>query len=244
MSARLDRMAAGCRTPGQQSSQHTCSEKLMHRNLLFNMLRAVYWYCDALQDNLEAQGYPRTTRAIAFVLLNIAQGEHRAINIAKNLGISRQAVSQMLVELKNRDILIDREDPLNRRSRIVDFSEAFATQGAACAEILTMLDAEISRRVGQEPFKAMEYALARSWGTAPIFGRLSPHDLREGRKYWEEADDSAQLPAATGSTTRNQSSSHGRTQPGSKPLERRRRAKAARRGEGTPPNKRRRPTRS
>src|SRR5712672_2213382 len=81
------------------------TENIMHRKLLLNMLRAVYWYCDALQDNLEAQGYRRTSRTMAFVLLNIAQGEHRAINIARNLGISRQAVGQMLEELKSRDFI-------------------------------------------------------------------------------------------------------------------------------------------
>ena len=160
----------------------------MHRKLLLNMLRAVYWYCDALQDNLEAQGYRRTSRAMAFVLFNIAQGEHRASNIARNLGISRQAVGQMLTELKNRNVIAVCEDPGNRRSRIVDFTSEFAEEGAACAEILTKLDADVSACVGKGAFQAMERALSKDWGVRRIFGRLTQGELRKGRAQWR-ADD-------------------------------------------------------
>jgi DNA-binding MarR family transcriptional regulator len=150
----------------------------MHRKLLLNMLRAVYWYCDALQNNLEAQGYRRTSRAMTFVLLNIAQGEHRAINIARNLGVSRQAVGQMLLELKSRNMIVVREDPDNRRSHIVDFSSEFAAEGAACAEILTKLDADVSACVGSRDFQAMDRALAKNWRASRLFGCLTQGDLR------------------------------------------------------------------
>ena len=161
----------------------------MHRKLLLNMLRAVYWYCDALQDNLEAQGYRRTSRAMAFVMFNIAQGEHRASNIARNLGISRQAVGQMLTELKNRNVIAVSEDPCNRRSRIVDFTSEFAEEGAACAEILTKIDADVSACVGKSDFQAMERALSKDWGTRRIFGRLTQGELREGRAEWRADDE-------------------------------------------------------
>jgi DNA-binding MarR family transcriptional regulator len=164
----------------------------MHRQLLLNMLRAVYWYCDALQDNLEAQGYRRTSRAMAFVMFNIAQGEHRASNIARNLGISRQAVGQMLTELKNRNVIAVSEDPGNRRSRIVDFTSEFAEEGAACAEILTKLDADVSACVGNGDFRAMERALSKVWGTRRIFGRLTERELREGRAEWRADEPSEQ----------------------------------------------------
>ena len=164
----------------------------MHRKLLLNMLRAVYWYCDALQDNLEAQGYRRTSRAMAFVMFNIAQGEHRASNIARNLGISRQAVGQMLTELKNRNVIAVCEDPDNRRSRIVDFTSEFAEEGAACAEILTKLDADISACVGKSDFQAMERALSKDWGAPRIFGRLTQGELQEGRAEWRADDEPSQ----------------------------------------------------
>jgi DNA-binding MarR family transcriptional regulator len=198
----------------------------MHPSLLLNMLRAVYWYCDALQDNLESQGHPRTTRAMAFVLLNIAQGEHRAINIARNLGISRQAVGQMLEELRSRDFITVREDPSNRRSRIVDFSPAFAEPGAACAEILAKLDAQVSRSVGKRNFESMAQALSRDWGPAPLFPRLTRQELREGRQYWN-TDDAATNGIARGDESAPKSRTPQRTPGRAAPKSRSRRSSSA-----------------
>lgn len=174
----------------------------MHRNLLLNLLRAVYWYADAMQINMALQGYPRMSRAASFLLLNVAQGEHRAINIARNLGISRQAVSQMLTELCNRGVLTMREDPNSRRSRIVEFSAAFAVQGAVCAEVMAKLETEISRRVGSEDFKAMIQALASNWGAFPKFARLSRAELRHGKEVWHEEFEPATHEGASVSSRR------------------------------------------
>jgi DNA-binding MarR family transcriptional regulator len=139
----------------------------MHSRLLLNLLAAVYWFDDAMQENMEARGFPRTSRAISFILLNIAQGEYRANKIAKNLGISRQAVSQMLRDLRRRGVLSIRIDPEDRRSRIVNFSPSFARQGKACAEILAKLETAIGRRVGFDDARAMRRALAADWGPIP-----------------------------------------------------------------------------
>jgi DNA-binding MarR family transcriptional regulator len=160
----------------------------MHRNLLLNLLGAVYWFDDALQDNMEAQGFSRTTRAISFILLNIAHGEHRAMNIARNLGISRQAVSAMLLGLRDRGMLDIREDPADRRSQIVEFSREFAKQGAACAEILAKLESEVARRIGRSRFKAMNQALAENWGSPPKLQQLSKKELLHGKAAWQKQE--------------------------------------------------------
>jgi len=158
----------------------------MHRNLLLDLLSAVYWFDDALQENMEAQGFSRMTRAISFLLLNIVQGEHRAINIARNLGISRQAVSEMLLGLRDRGVLEIREDPTDRRSRIVDFSPEFADQGAACGEILMKLESKLGRRIGFETLKALRVALAADWGPPPKLHQLSKEEIERGKAVWKK----------------------------------------------------------
>jgi DNA-binding MarR family transcriptional regulator len=163
---------------------HSKFEKTMHGNLLMNLLAGVYWFTDAMQDNLEAQGFPRTSRAVAYVLLNIAQGEHRATKIAKNLGITRQAVSQVLLGLQERGMIDILEDPTDRRSQIVNFSPKFVKQGAACVEILTKLEAEIGKRIGMENLRVMRRALALDWGAPPTYGRLSAKEIQHGKLLW------------------------------------------------------------
>jgi DNA-binding MarR family transcriptional regulator len=157
----------------------------MHGNLLLKLLGAVYWFDDALQDNLEAQGFPRLSRAISFILLNIAQGEHRAIKIARNLGITRQAVSLMLLGLRDRGVIDINEDPSDKRSQIVSFSPAFAKQGAACAEILVKLETELSRRVGADDFRVMKRVVTTDWGAIPML-HLSRKEIAHGKVVYEK----------------------------------------------------------
>jgi DNA-binding MarR family transcriptional regulator len=161
----------------------------MHRNLLLNLLRGVYWFDDALQENMELQGYAPTSRAISFILLNIAQGERRAINIARNLGVSRQAVSKMLIDLQRSGILEMREDPDDQRSKILEFSAKFAERGAACAEVLAQLEREVSRRIGRERFEAMYEALREDWGVWPKLASPSRSQVHHGRQIWRGSDE-------------------------------------------------------
>ena len=165
----------------------------MSGDLLLNLLKAMYWFFDAMQDNMEAQGFKRTTRAATFILLNVAQGEHRATKIARNLGISRQAVSQVLFGLKDRGMVEIREDPDDRRSQIVNFTPEFAEQGAACIEILAKLENEIGQRVGSDRLKVVRYALAEDWGKPPLMGPLSPKEVLHGKALWKKKNELAAI---------------------------------------------------
>jgi DNA-binding MarR family transcriptional regulator len=157
----------------------------MHDNVLLNLLKCVYWFDDALQDNLSAQGFPRASRAISFILLNVAHGEYRATKIAKNLGISRQAVSQMLNELRDRGMLRMRVDPSDKRGQIVEFSPRFTKMGSACAEVLAQLEGELARRIGVRSFEAMRRGLFADWGSPPMIGELTREEIAHGEMLWK-----------------------------------------------------------
>jgi DNA-binding MarR family transcriptional regulator len=157
----------------------------MHANLLQNLLAAVYWFTDAMQDNLEAQGFPKISRAVSYVLINIAQGEHRATQIAKNLGITRQAVSQVLIGLQGRGMIRISVDPSDRRSQIVNFAPKFVKQGAACAVILAKLESQIEKCIGADDLQALRRALEVDWGAPPTYGPLSAKEIERGRRAWE-----------------------------------------------------------
>jgi DNA-binding MarR family transcriptional regulator len=156
----------------------------MHDNVLLNLLKCVYWFDDALQDNMSAQGFPRASRAIAFILLNVAYGEYRAAKIAKNLGTSRQAVSQMLNELRDRGMLRMRADPSDKRSQIVEFSPGFTKMGSACAEVLAQVEGQLARRIGMRSFQAMHRALCADWGSPPMIGELTREEIAHGEQIW------------------------------------------------------------
>ncbi|RXT54251.1 MarR family winged helix-turn-helix transcriptional regulator [Bradyrhizobium betae] len=145
----------------------------MSNFILKNLLKAAYWIDDAVQENMEAHGFPRVSRAVSWVLLNIAQGDQRQTDIARNLGISRQAVGKLLIELRHRGIVELQADPRDKRSRIVRFSKKHDDQKAACISILTALEVEIRARIGARVFDQMKRGLSADWGKAPRLEELS-----------------------------------------------------------------------
>ena len=132
-----------------------------------DLLGAMYWFDNAFQINLEAMGFERTTRAETFVILNIADGEQKAIEIAKNLGISRQAISQILKDFEARGWITVQADPNDRRARIVRFSQNFAARGEMCAQIIRGIIHELEERIGKQLVDALRAALAADWGDPP-----------------------------------------------------------------------------
>lgn len=141
---------------------------MKHQLLMMNLLTAVYWFDEALQSSLNRNGYESVTRAQSLLIANIAAGEHRAIRLARNLGISRQSVSQMIAELEARDLVVSEADPDDRRARIVKFSPGSATLRDASRFTLLSLQEELKKRIGARAYQALSKSLLAEWGEPPI----------------------------------------------------------------------------
>lgn len=134
--------------------------------LMMNLLSAVYWFDEALQAALKEAGIPNVTRAQSMLIANIAAGEHRATRIARNLGVTRQAISLMLSELETRGIVEIVPDPDDRRARIVQLAQVNDTRRAA-ARILRYLEAELVERIGSPAYASLRDAMRMDWGSPP-----------------------------------------------------------------------------
>jgi DNA-binding MarR family transcriptional regulator len=134
--------------------------------LMIKMLIGVYWFDEALQSALRAAGWPMVTRAQSLLFANISAGEHRPARLAKNLGVSRQSMSQMLSELEARGLLIIEKDPDDARAQVVKFT-AHPLREAAHS-VLTSLEDELRRRIGAQKYAALSAALSEDWGPEPI----------------------------------------------------------------------------
>ncbi len=134
------------------------------RLLMLNLLKAVYWFDEALQEGLKAEGWDGLTRAQSLVVMNVATGVTRAIDIAGNLGVSRQAMSQTLAEMETRGLLHTYEDAGDRRVRRVSFSAESARIRDDAVRILADLETRLARRIGAGQVSALHTALAADWG--------------------------------------------------------------------------------
>lgn len=135
--------------------------------LMMDLMRAFYWFDEGLQSALKARGWRSISRSQSITLANIALGICRPAEIARNLGVSRQAVSNMLQDMVEQGLVTIEPDPTDRRASVVNFSETSTRLRADALEILAELEAAVAERVGKESLKTMRDALGRDWGVAP-----------------------------------------------------------------------------
>ncbi|MGV1683707.1 MarR family winged helix-turn-helix transcriptional regulator [Sphingopyxis sp. NJF-3] len=142
--------------------------------LMMNLLSAVYWFDEALQAALKEAGIPNVSRAQSMLIANISAGEHRATRIARNLGVTRQAISLMLSELEARGIVELVPDPGDRRARIVRFAEQANDTRRAAAKALHYLELKLVERIGLPAYHGLRDAMRMDWGAPP---RVPPEAL-------------------------------------------------------------------
>jgi len=135
--------------------------------VMMNLLSGVYWFDDALQAALGRHGWDIVTRAQSLLFANLATGEHSPSRLAKNLGVTRQAISQLLAEVEARGLVVIETDPADRRARIVRFSEKSIPLRDAARNILVQLEAELEKRLGRKVFATMQAGLQSEWGALP-----------------------------------------------------------------------------
>jgi len=88
------------------------------------------------------------------------------------VGLSKQAVQQLIADLEAAGIVTRDPDPDDRRGRIVRLTEAGLAAHRAAASIKVELESDIRLELGPETFDALTAALAR-------LNTASPDDLPE-----------------------------------------------------------------
>ncbi|MEN0106873.1 MAG: helix-turn-helix domain-containing protein [Pseudomonas sp.] len=141
---------------------------LPHLPMVADLLKACYWFEDALRKNQEAHGIPTVTRAQAFLLANIGNGEHRAARLARTLGISRQAISKMLSELIEQGVLETVPDPDDARAQLVVFTAQHLPTQLATISILFQLEKELEQKFGKKKLEVIRSVMAEDWGPLPL----------------------------------------------------------------------------
>jgi DNA-binding MarR family transcriptional regulator len=161
--------------------------------VMINLLSALYWFDEALQMALEQRGFVRQSRAHSLVMMNIALGETRPTRIARNLGVTRQAASQLLAQMERLGVIEVVPDPSDRRARIVGFSAASADIRDAALEILADLEIVLGERIGADELDCLRKALAMDWGPAPVMKPDRESKARPQRTVAEIRDAAAEL---------------------------------------------------
>jgi DNA-binding MarR family transcriptional regulator len=136
---------------------------------MLEMLRKYYWLDDALNRNLHRLGWPDVTRSQCLVFLHIAMGINRASQIARNLGVTRQAMSLILNEMREKNLVEFRPDPTDKRAIVVHFYEADPKIREDAVKIIDFVEGELQHRIGARSFTKFIEILKLDWGDIPRF---------------------------------------------------------------------------
>ncbi|MFG1376013.1 MarR family winged helix-turn-helix transcriptional regulator [Xanthobacter autotrophicus] len=146
--------------------------------LLPKLLRATYWFDEALRMSQEAQGQVPVTKTQALLLINIALGERRPVRLARALGVTKQAVSLMLAELSASGRIAITPDPEDARASLVGFSPSGRDELTFIFETLCALEDHLATVIGRDRMEVLRTAFEIDWGPPPV---LSPGSDQAGR---------------------------------------------------------------
>lgn len=132
--------------------------------LIGTLAYALFWMDESLQASLEAAGWERMNRTRSMIMLSITVGINRPAQLARNLGVSRQAIHQLLQGMKQEGLLELVSDPNDRRAKIVQFSSGSDGIREAAEAAIFAIEKELAGRIGKQAFANLKKALALDWG--------------------------------------------------------------------------------
>lgn len=167
--------------------------------LMRGLLRAYYWMDESLQNGLVEAGFQPRTRTQTMILINISNGITRAAELARVLGVSRQAIQQQINELERDELVTQIPDPEDRRANRIVFSEKGSRLINAALDNLREAEQALAMRLGYDAVRHLRNALTADWGD--VIGGTHPRGRK--RSLAERKADAAGVqqegPAATGS---------------------------------------------
>ena len=148
--------------------------------MLLNLLQGFYWFDEGLQNYLRACGWPEVSRPQSMVMANIMLGVTRPSDIARRLGISRQAIHVTLKSMIDLDMVELVDDPASRRVKLVMLTKVGEAMRADARIAMGMMVTELVGRLGSKRLQQASAALGADWGP-PLTFESTP-TRRPGRR--------------------------------------------------------------
>src|SRR3546814_14347018 len=130
-------------------------------------MNGLNWFDEACHDSCRASDYARTTRVESFDIVSIAAGRQRPADIARNLGVSRQAISQILKAFAPRGWIETLPDPNNGQAHIVTFSAAISKRADLGGHLIHGIVHELQQRLGSAHQNTQQLHTTQDWAMRP-----------------------------------------------------------------------------
>ena len=128
------------------------------------LLRGFRWFEDGLLGRLAEAGWPEITRAHSLVFAHLDREGTRPSELARRIGISRQAVNQTLGELVELGLVELAPDPASRRSKLVVLTPVGTATVGSAHVVFSELEDALAERIGRTGVTELRSALEADWG--------------------------------------------------------------------------------
>lgn len=132
--------------------------------LIIALFQRFCWLDEGLQSRMRDLGWPGVSRRQSMVMTNIVSGVVRSSEIARNLGVSRQAIHSTIGQMVELGILRLDPDPQDRRHMVVSLTDTGAAMRRDAQRAMDELGSQLAERLGKESFDALLAALDADWG--------------------------------------------------------------------------------
>jgi DNA-binding MarR family transcriptional regulator len=129
-----------------------------------SLLIALHWVDESLQARLEAAGWARLSFSKSMIMLNVLNGVERPIELARKLGVSRQAIHRTLQEMLNDKLIALHDDPTDKRAKIVAFNSDSTELMREALHALAAIQEDLASRLGRHNLDHLIAILAKDWG--------------------------------------------------------------------------------
>ncbi|WOF44901.1 winged helix DNA-binding protein [Sphingopyxis indica] len=147
--------------------------------LIIALFQRFCWLDEGLQARLHDRGWPDVSRPQSMVMTNIVSGIVRPSDIARNLGVSRQAIHSTIGQLVELGILQLEVDPTDRRHMIASLTDLGARMRRDAQQAMDELAEQLADKLGHDRFAALLETLEADWGEN-IARKAEPAKARGG----------------------------------------------------------------
>ncbi|MEO5641386.1 MAG: MarR family transcriptional regulator [Sphingomicrobium sp.] len=162
--------------PAPSNARRTATDDRPESGIALALLKYFYWIEIGIRSYLRSRDNIEFSRSEGLVIATVMLGHNRPSDIARQLGISRQAIHSTIQQMKGKGILDLVPDPDDGRIKQVVLT-AFAAQMNADGVVgMELLWTELGKRVGQVQLKKLADALRSDWGPPVIFDAQGDND--------------------------------------------------------------------
>jgi DNA-binding MarR family transcriptional regulator len=131
------------------------------------LLQRFRWMDDALRASLESSGWPAISGPQSLVFAYVAAEGSTTTELARRIGVTRQAVQQTVAGLLRDGLLEPVGSGSDRRERGVRLTRLGQRNVAAALAVFDGLERHLEERIGRDRLDVVRVALAADWGEAP-----------------------------------------------------------------------------